>query len=196
MQARTKFYLYSRYIHGWLSAACFLMLMFFAMTGFLLNHNQWFSSKSKPEIQQLQLPSHLVDYADRHENPTQALLDYVRSQTPVQGRLGKTEYRQDQWLIQLNNPSARSEIKVDLKTGQAQVKVMKHNAINVLKNLHKGKGAGPFWSLLIDFTAILIFILSLIGYILFFSMKGRLRTALIVSGLSLITIIGLAYTAI
>ena len=42
MYQRRDFYRHSRYVHGWLSAFAFLTLLFFSVTGLLLNHPEWF----------------------------------------------------------------------------------------------------------------------------------------------------------
>ena len=42
------FYRTCRMLHAYLSAAAFVMLFFFATTGFLLNHPQWFEAARVP----------------------------------------------------------------------------------------------------------------------------------------------------
>ena len=70
-------------------------------------------------------------------------------------------------------------------TGLAQVKTEPANFPAVITNLHKGKNAGPVWRLMIDAMAIVVLSLSLLGYVLFFAMRYRLRTALALTALTL-----------
>lgn len=196
MKSRTRFYLFSRYLHGWLSALMFLMLMLFSSTGFLLNHNQWFGAKPTPQQHILHLPPALIQEAQAQENPSMLILEYIRRQQSVVGRFRESEVTPQGMIIQLNSPSGRSKILIDWSLGTAEVGIQRNNAINVLKNLHKGKNAGDGWSLLIDISAISLFLLSLVGYILFFSMKRRLFTALILTGISLVIVLTLAWTAL
>ena len=196
MKPRAKFYLYSRYVHGWLSAVTFLMLLLFSSTGFLLNHNKWFEGKPDQQQISIALPATLIQQARQQENPSMLILDYLRSQQPLVGRFREGEVTAQGVAIQLHSPSGRSKIDVDWTRGTAQIKEQRNNALNVLKNLHKGKNAGTGWSLLIDISAISIFVMSLVGYILFFSMKARFRTAMLLTAFSIMIVVGLAWTAL
>ena len=73
----------------------------------------------------------------------------------------------------------------DLSTGQAEVIVKRAKLVDTLNELHRGKNAGAAWKAIIDISAIVIIALSVIGYVLFFSLRFRLRTSLILTGLSL-----------
>ena len=53
--------------------------------------------------------------------------------------------------------------------------------LTVLNDLHRGKNAGTAWKWLIDLSAGLFLALSLIGYILFFSMRHKLPTVLLLT---------------
>jgi len=80
---------------------------------------------------------------------------------------------------------------VDMKTGHADLRIRKADAVSMLDDLHRGKGAGKAWGWLIDMTGVLLLVLSLIGYVLFFTMRSRLRTALVLTGLSVAALAGL-----
>ena len=87
--------------------------------------------------------------------------------------------------LRLRGVTGGSEIAVDRKTGVAQVKTEPAHFAALLTNPHKGKNAGPAWRLLVDAVAIWVLILSLLGYVLFFAMRYRLRTALALTALTL-----------
>ena len=49
MYQRRDFYRHARYVHGWLSAFAFIVLIFFAATGLFLNNPDWFKSKNEEQ---------------------------------------------------------------------------------------------------------------------------------------------------
>ena len=53
MYQRRDFYRHSRYVHGWLSAFAFLTLLYFSVTGLLLNHPEWFEPAKTEQTTQL-----------------------------------------------------------------------------------------------------------------------------------------------
>ena len=78
MYQRRDFYRHARYVHGWLSAFAFIVLLFFSATGLLLNHPEWFSASNQEQTVKLGLPESFVETVQQQENPSQTILDYVR----------------------------------------------------------------------------------------------------------------------
>ena len=94
-------------------------------------------------------------------------------------------------MIRLDGVSGSTDATVDLNTGKAQVTIQKADPVTIVQDLHKGKNSGAAWKLLIDVSAVVILALSLVGYVLFFSLRFRLRMALILTGLSAAVLVGL-----
>jgi hypothetical protein len=86
------FYRHARYVHGWLSAFAFIALFFFALTGLFLNNPDWFKPAPEEAPVKLQLPNTVSQQLLDQENPSTALLDYVRAHSTVVGRY-KSRYR-------------------------------------------------------------------------------------------------------
>ena len=57
--------------------------------------------------------------------------------------------------------------------------------VSFINDLHTGKNSGAVWKATIDVFGVLIILMSLIGYILFFSLRFRLRTSLVLTAVSL-----------
>ena len=55
-----------------------------------------------------------------------------------------------------------------------------------LNNLHRAEHAGPAWRFLVDAIAVVLIVLSIIGYAIFLSLRFRLTTALALTAGSLI----------
>ena len=196
MYQRRDFYRHARYVHGWLSAFAFIILLFFAATGLLLNHPEWFKSDQQEQSFKLTLPSTLLHSIQDQENPSQPILDYVRQQHGLIGRYKSSEVLDGEVMIRLESPAGSTDVWVLLDNGETEITSKPASTVSLLNDLHRGKNVGTAWSWLIDISAIIILLLSLAGYILFLTIKTGLVTNLILTALSLFAIILLMWFAL
>ena len=196
MYQRRDFYRHSRYVHGWLSAFAFLTLLFFSVTGLLLNHPEWFEPAKTEETTQLILPESVLKSIKQQENPSDTILNYVRQQQNVVGRYQSSEVMDNEVMIRLESPAGATDIWVMTDTGEMEITQKPASTVSMLNDLHRGKNSGLAWSWLIDISAIIVIALSLVGYILFLSIKTRLVTHLVLTAASLALIILLIWSAV
>ena len=196
MYQRRDFYRHSRYVHGWLSAFAFLTLLFFSVTGLLLNHPEWFEPAKTEETTKLILPESVLKSIKQQENPSDAILNYVRQQQNVVGRYQSSEVMDNEVMIRLESPAGATDIWVMADTGETEITQKPASTVSMLNDLHRGKNSGLAWSWLIDISAIIVIALSLVGYILFLSIKTRLVTHLVLTAASLALIILLIWSAV
>ena len=196
MYQRRDFYRHARYVHGWLSAFAFIILLFFAATGLLLNHPEWFKSDQQEQSFKLTLPSTLLHSIQDQENPSQPILDYVRQQHGLIGRYKSSEVLDGEVMIRLESPAGSTDVWVLLDNGETEITSKPASTVSLLNDLHRGKNVETAWSWLIDISVIIILLLSLAGYILFLTIKTRLVTNLILTALSLFAIILLMWFAL
>ena len=196
MYQRRDFYRHSRYVHGWLSAFAFLTLLFFSVTGLLLNHPEWFEPATTEQTTQLILPESILKSIKQQENPSDAILNYVRQQQNVVGRYQSSEVMDNEVMIRLESPAGATDIWVMADTGETEITQKPASTVSMLNDLHRGKNSGLAWSWLIDISAIIVIALSLVGYILFLSIKTRLVTHLVLTAASLALIILLIWSAV
>ena len=189
MYQRRDFYRHSRYVHGWLSAFAFLTLLFFSVTGLLLNHPEWFEPAKTEQTTQLILPESVLKSIKQQENPSDTILNYVRQQQNVVGRYQSSEVMDNEVMIRLESPAGATDIWVMADTGETEITQKPASTVSMLNDLHRGKNSGLAWSWLIDISAIIVIALSLVGYILFLSIKTRLVTHLMLTAVSLALII-------
>ncbi|MEL6861988.1 MAG: PepSY-associated TM helix domain-containing protein [Pseudomonadota bacterium] len=186
------FYRTSRMLHGYLSAAAFLLLMFFAASGLLLNHPSWFGAdrqEADPVI--LALDIELLENAQASETPEQAFEDLIRDAAEVRGKLKDASISDSDAMLRFAGVKGGTDVFIDFELAEAEVEVSKANLTSIVHDLHRGKDAGQVWKLMIDITAILILAMSLIGLILFFSLRFRLGNAMRIMGATLIVFVGL-----
>lgn len=196
MYQRRDFYRHSRYVHGWLSAFAFLTLLFFSVTGLLLNHPEWFEPAKTEETTQLILPESVLKSIKQQENPSDTILNYVRQQQNLVGRYQSSEVMDNEVMIRLESPAGATDIWVMADTGETEITQKPASTVSMLNDLHRGKNSGLAWSWLIDISAIIVIALSLVGYILFLSIKTRLVTHLVLTAASLALIILLIWSAV
>ena len=196
MYQRRDFYRHARYVHGWFSAFAFITLLFFSVTGLLLNHPEWFEPAKTEETTKLTLPASVLKSIEQQENPSDTILIYVRQQQNLVGRYQSSEVMDNEVMIRLESPAGATDIFVTTDTGETEITQKPASTVSMLNDLHRGKNSGLGWSWLIDISAIIYIVLSLAGYILFLSIKTRLVTHLVLTAVSLAMIILLIWSAV
>ncbi len=196
MYKRQDFYRHARYVHGWLSAFAFLILIFFATTGLILNNPDWFKAANDEVSSTVTLSSQDAKLIKAQENPSTLIIEKIRSQANILGRFKSSEVIDTDVMIRLESPSGSTDITYALDRGQAEIIQKPATVVSTLNDLHRGKNAGTAWHWLIDISSILILSLSIAGFILFLSIKARLKTHLILTGLSIIVMALLIWIAL
>lgn len=194
-KARARWSRRLRDLHGWLSALAFVLLMFFAATGLLLNHPDWFADRAQALPEQVfHLPPPVLAQVQADlqagRSPANRVLDQLPEPVQTYGLFKSSEQLEDELLIRLEGVQGHTDLSVDTRSGQVQVQASRAAVLDTLNDLHRGKNVAPAWRWLIDASAVLVLVLSLAGYVLFFGLKKRLPTTLALTGGSL-ALIGL-----
>ncbi len=183
-----------RMVHGYLSAFAFVSLMFFSVTGILLNHPDYFEGRRASEATRtLTLPAPVVKQALAAKDPGGALGQAVAAATPLIGQFRSGEVEPDQAFLRFDGPKGASDVVVTLATGQVEATVRHAKLTSLLNELHRGRNAGAAWKWAIDLSAGLFILLSVVGYVLFFSLRFRLVPSLILTGVSIAVMLGLVW---
>lgn len=182
---RGGFFRLCRMLHAYLSAFAFLALIFFSLTGLLLDHPDWLQGRPQDKDLKLTVTAPALHAAMRAHDPPAALGAAVARLTPLVGAYKSGDIDDGQANLRFEGAKGSSTVLLDVGTGQADVTVERASAVSLIEDLHRGKNAGPVWRLVIDLSAIVIMALSAIGYVLFFSLRFRLRTSLALTAASL-----------
>ena len=184
----------SRMVHAYLSAFAFLTLIFFSATGVLLNHPEWFENYRPAEgtVAFALTPAELAA-AKVSKDRGRALAAAAQRHASLPGAYASTDIDGREALVRLEGPKGSSDLTIDLATGKADGRVTRPNLMAVIQDLHRGKNSGVAWRWVIDLSAWIVLGLSLIGYVLFFSLRFRLKTCLILTGVSLAVMVGVAW---
>lgn len=190
---KNEMYRQSRMLHTYVSALAFILLLFFALSGLMLNHPEWFQSDRVKTDDVLTLREVDLKAASATGNPVQALSDLVSNQIYIPGELKNHEDLGDGYQLEYRGLGGSASVFVDLLTGEAEVTVRRATIADKMHNLHKGKYTGTVWPWIIDITAYLTLALSLFGFIILFTVKMRLKNSLRVIGGSTVFLGALIY---
>ena len=176
----------ARVVHGYLSAFAFLALIFFAATGLLLDHPDWLQGARPAERNTtVRLAPAELAAARGAPDPGRTYAAAVGRRTPVLGAYKSAEIEPGSALVHREGVRGVSDIDLDTVSGAARVTLAPATTVSVLGELHRGRKSGDAWRWVIDISAVGILLLSLVGYVLFFFLRFRLRTSLLLTAASL-----------
>jgi hypothetical protein len=178
-QAHRWFLKWARTLHVYLTLFGLALLLFFALTGFMLNHEDWFSSP-EPIRQTIEgkMPSAFLG------EPTNQLgiVEKLRKDFGARGEVDIFEDDKDNDAIRVNfkSPGYFAEATIKREDGATEVRHEARGVVGVVLDLHRGKTSGLAWSCAIDGVSILFVIVSITGLILWSSLRGRAQHGLAV----------------
>lgn len=173
------FYRLCRVWHGYLSAFAFVWLLFFSITGILLNHPTWLRN-DRPVIvsRQFRLQPHELASVTAKAEPGPAFVQAMRGKLDLKGQIDSSEVVGQLFFVRMRGASGSSELQLDLHTGQGSAAIESFPIPTLFKELHRGEKAGPVWRAMIDITGFALVATSMMGLMIYLSLRFRLRTAL------------------
>ncbi len=192
--AKTKAHKWTRFVHVYVSMISFLIVLFFAVTGFTLNHQDW-SFGTKPTSQSIngKLPARAivngkVDWF--------VIGEYFRNDKHLKGTISNNTSDDRQGSLSFRDPGYQAEITFDVKRASYDLTVEQQGWVGVLNDLHKGRDANHSWKWLIDVSAGFLALISLTGLALQFFLRKRRRSALSVAVVGVVIVAIVAFLAL
>ncbi len=180
-------------IHAWTGFWGALIFLMMGISGFFLNHRDVLKIETgKPiEVSAMDIavppgsitnPEALGAWAKKELNlrsEPRPPREKPGSKAPA-SFLGKARDEAKTWAMEFNHPDG--QVKVSYVPGAASVAVKQtsQNPINIIKNLHKGVGAGAAWVLFLDTIAGALIAMALTGILLWTRLHG---TRLLAAGI-------------
>lgn len=159
----------------WISAAgCLIGLILFSITGFTLNHANIIKAEPKVTSKTAELPAGLLQElqagsaaSDEAARPLpQTIARWLQEEFAIQPAADKIEWSDDEVYISLPRPGGDAWLTVDLESGLVTHEITDRGWISYFNDLHKGRNAGPAWSLFIDIFAFAALIFAVTGLFL------------------------------
>jgi hypothetical protein len=188
--AKIAFYTQVRHWHGYLSALAFLALMFFSFTGIVLNHPDWLPQEPDGVRVTATLPMAALQAARDSADPGAALGLLAAAHLPLKGAYSSGDIDGGEAFLRFTGVKGSSDLTIELATGAVRGEVRQPDALTMLNELHRGKNVGAAWRWIIDISGVVLLVLSLLGYILFFTLRFRLKVALALTAVSVAGMVG------
>ena len=165
----------ARIVHLVCSMLALAAVVLFAVTGFVLNHEETFGlGEARDSTVEGTMPAKMVERAGREE-----IVSHLRDTFSVRGELD--EFKADEYEIRVTfkRPGGRCDVTIDRPDGQVQIIDEPPSVMTVLVDLHRGEGAGPVWGVLMDATALCLLVACLSGIVLWLATPKRRTLGLI-----------------
>jgi hypothetical protein len=160
---------WSRLAHVYLTLFGLVLILGFAITGFMLNHESWFLP-TEPWTRQAEgmMPANLLHPVDRL-----GVVETLRNDFGAAGAVSSFREDDDGLEVELVRPGMRVVASVRLADGQTTVQFETRGWAGILMDLHKGKSAGWAWGWVIDGVCVLLLAVAATGLVLWWSLRGR-----------------------
>jgi len=158
---------WTRTLHIYLTMFAFLMMMFFAITGVLINHEDLLPGETVTEVTGT-IPDSLLREPDKL-----MVVETLRRDYGATGAVGTFDVSEDQVYVELKGPGRTSEAEIDRRTGALTLTLRRRGALVMLDDLHRGKDSGPAWRWVIDISGVLLFLASLSGVVMWIALPRR-----------------------
>jgi len=170
--------IWARWSHIYLSMVSFAILLFFAATGLMLNHQDWFEKQ-----QHTMMYKGTMDRAWLGKDVAQLrIVEHLRQAHGIEADLSDFQVDDGQISINFKGPGYSAEARVDRPTGSYDVTETRAGWAAVMNDLHKGRDAGQLWGKLIDAAAVLMMVVAASGLTLIFFLAKWRKSGLIVLG--------------
>jgi len=171
----------ARWLHTYLSMLSFAILLFFAATGLSLNHAEWFEGQRNAARYQGTLDAAWMRTGDPSVVEQDKIVEFLRRSHGIKGTVSEVHVDEDQCEIVFKGPGYEADASIDRKTGKYDLSVSRFGFVAVLNDLHKGRDTGAKWSAVIDFSAVLMTLVSLTGLTLLFFLNKRRVFGLVIA---------------
>jgi len=166
-----------------------VLFFFFGLTGFMLNHSEWFGlDATRTSERRITLDRGLIEKPDKLE-----MVEYLRSVGRITGMVQPFDLPEpgQPFHIAFKAPKTSTDVDISAADAIATVTTETRGVMGLLTRLHTAREAGVAWQLLLDVSAVLIVGAALSGFVIWTSVpKHRVAgiIALVLSATGIVTI--------
>ncbi len=189
---RKNFLALCRTLHVYLTMLGLLVMLLFGVTGFTVNHEDWFGA-THPRVEDLEgtTPRELLTKGDALR-----IVEHVRTTWRVAGAMTDYDATDDRVSIAFKEPGQLWEVEVEKPSGRTKLHHETYNLAAFLNNLHRGRYAGPAWRWAIDVSALFIVLACGTGIVLWLALPRRRALGLIALAVGVLGTIGIVYVLV
>jgi hypothetical protein len=167
-----------RWLHIYLSMVSFAILLFFAVTGITLNHQDWFSGAARTGQFRGALDQKWVKTADAKDVAKLEIVEFLRRKNNIRSALSDFRVDDSQCTVSFKGPGYSADAFIERESGRYELTETRQGFVAVINDLHKGRDSGTAWAAIIDVSAGLMVLVSLTGLVLIFFLQKRRASGL------------------
>ena len=173
---------WARTVHLYTTLFALALILFFASTGFMLNHEDWFSPAEPYRTERKGTIAPVVEAARQARRRGSAAEDFGAI-----GAMETFEDEEDRVRVVFKRPGTQVTAEVMKEDGATEVTHDTRGFAGVVLDLHRGKTTGTAWSLVIDAVCVVLFAIAATGLVMWGTLRGRGRYGLAVVALGIVT---------
>lgn len=179
---------WTRTLHIYVSMLGLCAILFFAATGFMLNHEEWFGFE-EPSVRTVEgtLPAAILTGPDEL-----AVAESLRKDFHATGLVDSFETYDDEIVVVFVSPGRRVQATIARPDGETELELESHGIAGRLVDLHRGGETGAAWRFLIDVTSVILVFAALSGLLLW-SFVPKWRTIGLGAAIFSLAICGVVY---
>ena len=172
-----------RTFHVYLTLVALVLLLFFAVSGFMLNHAEWFEAANPTVTKETGIVPASVLAGDRL-----TVVEYLRSKYHAAGEVTDYQAREDEIAVQFRLPGRQTDTRITKAGGAIEVTHETRGLYGVVADMHRGKDAGVVWKLVIDAMAILVVAATVTGFVMWLGLRTRRKAGLLALAASAVAV--------
>ena len=163
--------------------ASFSILLFFAVTGLTLNHQD--TMVGQPRVARLsgRVAAETVAPAAGAGLDKARIVGQLLAAHPLKGHVSDFRVDDDTVAVSFKGPGYAADAFIDRRTATYDLTETRMGLVAIVNDLHKGRDTGGAWAQIIDVSAILMVLVSLTGLTLIFFLHKRLALGLWMLGI-------------
>lgn len=174
----TRWQRWMRWLHVYASMIAFLVILFFGVTGILLNHPSWiYGDEVVTTVLEGTLPDSVV--ADDGRVEFLAVSEFMRAEHGVGGEVTNFDQVGAEGSINYTGPGYGASVRFDIESLSYTTTVREEGFVNAMRDLHTGSDTGSAWSWTIDIAAAFLVFVAITGLGIQLLMKKRRGSALL-----------------
>jgi len=183
----------TRWLHIYGSMFSLATVLFFAVTGLTLNHQDWFAGQEVTTTRQGSMNAAWLAAPGGDVDKLQ-VVEFLRASAGIHGALADFRVEDGTADVAFKGPGYSADVMIDRATGRFELTEVRMGLAAIVNDLHKGRDTGSPWKIAIDISAVLLVGISLSGLVLlYFAYKYRTAGVLLVAAGS--SVVYLIYAA-
>jgi uncharacterized protein len=176
-----------RLVHSYLTMFSLLLFLFFGVTGFILNHEDWFGLDQSIDKED----SGELDIKLCKEPDKLAIVELLRRDYHVRGPLYEFQVDELELVVLFRRPGHSADVVIDRETGAIDIKTEISGTLAMLTEIHQGKSGGLAGALIVDATSILLILAGLSGFLIWLTVPAQRKAGLALLMAGSLSFIGL-----